>query len=222
MISRSRISAALLVVGAVLLITPGVVPVQPVLSHEIGGAITAEPSELESEDVEVIAYENLSERGKELYERALRDDGSYVVPTGEGAPDFQYRAELETEREDDSVQRFGPRTVAIERPDDPDFPVVDERVPERRPPESEPGEADETGGGDAEGGARASANTTDAPDDEPDERTAERPRDAGRYNLLRTSFGNPSLTDPGNLLRFVAVLAGVVILGSGGYLRSKP
>jgi hypothetical protein len=218
-IARSRIAAALLVVGAVLLIAPAVVPVQQVLSHEVGGAITAERIELQERGVEVIAYENLSERGKELYEQALRNDGMYQVPAGQGASDFRYRGELESDRTDAAEQRFGQRTVAIERPDEADFPVVDGRAPERRPPESEPREAGGTGESSAESGGTASADGTDATGDEA---AAERPPNAERYNLLRTSLGQPPLTDPGNLLRFVSVLAGVVMLGSGGYLRSKP
>lgn len=205
MIDRSRISAALLVVGAVLLIAPALAPVQPVLSHEVGGTITAERSDLRNEDIAVITYENLSDRGKELYEQALRNGESYRVPVGEGASDFQYRLEPDAQPDDDSTRPYGPRTVAIERPDDPDFPVVEERIPERRPPE---GAQRETGAtGDSAGSS---------------EQRAQGERERQRYNIVQPRLTQPPLTDSGNLLRFVSVLAGVVAVGGGGYLRSKP
>lgn len=205
MISRSRISTALLVVGAVLLIAPALAPVQPVLSHEVGGTITGERSDLREENIEIITYENLSDRGKALFEQALRNDGSYRVPVGEGASDFEYRTELDPEGDDDSPRPYGPRTVAVERPDDPDFPAVDERRPQRRPPE---GAQRETGGTDDSAGSS--------------EQSAQREQERERYNILQTRLTQPPLTDSGNLLRFFAVLGGVVAVGGGGYLRSKP
>ncbi|MFB6082753.1 MAG: hypothetical protein ABEJ94_00735 [Halorientalis sp.] len=194
MISRSRISAALLVLGAVLLLAPALAPVQPVLSHEVAGTITADRSDLRNEDIDVMTYENLSERGKVLYERTLRNGGSYRVPVGEGAPEFQYRAEPTPGRDDDSVRAYGPRTVAIEPPDDADFPVVDERVRRRRPPDGERRETNDS-----------------TPQGSPE-----------RYTIFRTSVDQPPLTDPANLLRFLSVLAGVVAIGGGGYLGSRP
>ncbi|WP_424019407.1 hypothetical protein ACOZ4N_08030 [Halorientalis pallida] len=218
MISRSRISAAFLVVGAVLLIAPALAPVQPVLYHEVDGPLITEKSALEERGVDVIAYENLSDRGKDLYERALRNGGDYQVPAGQGASDFQYRTELEADDESEPRRRFGPRVIAIERPEDSDLPTLDERVPDRRPPDSEPDEAAGTGSSETVG---ESSNTTETPADGTGDRPPEQ-QEENEYTLLRTSLGQPPLTDSGNLLRFVAVLAGVVMLGSGGYLRSKP
>ncbi|AQL41605.1 hypothetical protein BV210_02240 [Halorientalis sp. IM1011] len=212
MIDRSKISVALLVVGAVLLIAPAVAPVQSVLFHDIRGEFTMSESELEERGVTVIAYENLSDRGKELYERSLRNDGHYRAPAGTGASDFEYRADSE----EDVRSGFGPRAVAIERPDDPDFPSVDERpVRERRPPD-EGGEVGGTGGSEAAGGDTADAQANGTADQPPE------PREENEYNLMETRLGQPPLTDGGNLLRFLSILVGVVTVGSGGYLRSRP
>jgi hypothetical protein len=216
-IARSRIAAALLVVGAILLIAPAVMPVQQILLHEAEGPLLIERAELEERGVEVVAYENLSDRGKELYEQTLRNDGSYRIPAGQGATDFQYRTELDADEESEPRQRFGPRVVAIERPEDGDLPTLDRGVPERRPPNSEPREASEASGEtDGEPGDTTATSTDETGNQSPEQ------REETEYTLLRTSYGQPPLTDSGNLLRFVSVLAGVVMLGSGGYLRSKP
>lgn len=58
--------------------------------------------------------------------------------------------------------------------------------------------------------------------DEPGQPSQEQGGEPARYNVVRTRFGQPPLTDPGNLLRLVSALAGVVVLGGGGYLRSRP
>lgn len=225
MIDRSRIAAALLVVGTLLLVAPAVAPVQPFLSHEVQGAITDDPAVLRDRGIDVIAYENLSERGKTLYERTLRNGGSLQVPVGSGAADFEYRLDPETEREAASRPGFDPRMIAIERPADADFPTLDDRrSAERRPPDErnrrEAGGTDGAGSA-SDGGSDGPATATDGSSTDRTDSPAQS-RDQERYNLLQTRLAYPPLTDPGNLLRFLSVLAGVVLVGSGGYLRSRP
>ncbi|WP_335999278.1 hypothetical protein [Halorientalis halophila] len=183
MIDRSIVSTALLVLAAILLLAPAIAPVQPVLYHDLRGTTLANETQLETEGIEVIAYENLSDRGQRYYEATLRNGGQYVVSGGAGAEEFDYPAELESD--DDGVRR---RTslgaVAIERPTDSNLPESEQRGPR--------------------GGAR----------DDPQMRT--------QYDLMSTRTDEPPLGDTGNLTRLLSVLAGVLALGTGGYLRSKP
>jgi len=222
-IDRSKLAAALLVVGAVLLIAPAVVPVQPVLYHEVQGSVQAEESTLQQRGVEVVEYENLSDRGKTLFEQALRNDGSYVVPLGEGASDFDYRAESDPDsgREDGPPSRYPSGAIAIERPADGDLPGLYDRPARRPADESRPSGADETGG---TGTDDTSDDNTTATNGSATDRVdaSEQPQRPEQYNVFRARLGQPPLTDGGNLLRFLSVLVGVVMVGIGGYLHSRP
>ncbi|MFC6755955.1 hypothetical protein ACFQER_03560 [Halomicroarcula sp. GCM10025894] len=81
----------LLVLGVTALLGPALFPVQQVLYHETRAGTMADGPELRAEGYTVIEYENLSERGKEIYVDALRSpDGAYTVPVGQGASEFPY------------------------------------------------------------------------------------------------------------------------------------
>ena len=219
MIDRSKVAAALLVLGVVLLVAPAVVAVESVLYHEVQGSVQAEEETLQQRGVEIVEYENLSDRGKTLFEEALRNEGNYVVPVGEGASDFDYRTDPAPETEDGAPSRYPPGVIAIERPEDGDLPGLYDR-PARRPvDESRQDEAGGSGTGDGASDANATETNESATDQEDAPERSQRPEE---YNVFRARLGQPPLTDSGNLLRFLSVLIGVVAVGSGGYLRSRP
>ncbi|MFB6138182.1 MAG: hypothetical protein ABEJ42_07600 [Halobacteriaceae archaeon] len=61
------------------------------LAHSV--AVTSAPTDPERvARGDVVAYENLSERGQTLFDRAraLPHGEAYTVPVGAGAPDFEY------------------------------------------------------------------------------------------------------------------------------------
>lgn len=198
MIQRNSLPGVLVLLGIALLVTPALFPVQPVLSHDTRLGTMHSEAQLEEQGYEVIAYENLSERGQELYVRTLEHDGRYSVPVTEGAPDFRYptRGELY------SSNRGGPARhgVVIKRPADADLPPADEPVgaPERGPERTEERETEE--GPSAE----------------------ERRQRVAQYDLMRTLTETPPLTATPNLVRLLAAIAGVIAIGTGGYHWSKP
>lgn len=199
----SAISRVLLGVGIVALVVPALIPVQPLLYHDTEPGAPVNRTQLEAEGVTVIPYENLSERGKELYEQALRTRGAYGVPRGEGAPDFDY-PEGRDPADQDSDRPGRPRFegVAIERPNDTTLPEADEPVEyadrPREPPETEQNES------------RA------------EQRRQQRREQIARYDLMTTRTGPPPITNSANLVRLLSVLVGVIAVGTGGYLESRP
>lgn len=210
-------ATALVVAGIALLVAPALFPIQPVHVHDTRRGTTQDRAQLEAEGYQIVAYENLSERGQRLYVRTLREGGEYHVPAGTGAPEFTYptRGDLADVR--DHRERETRRSVVIERPADGDLPPPDEPVRfagERREPRKETAE-DERGGsrqGTAEDERRATP--TDSPED--------RRRQIARFDLMTTTTERPPLTARASLLRLLAVVAGVVALGAGGYVRSRP
>lgn len=189
---------ALLVVGVAALLLPAMFPVQQVLYHETRAGTTANGSQLEAQGYTVIAYENLSERGQEIYVAALRTGGEYTVPIGDGAAEFPYqRPDNYSEIRDYQRQR-ALTSVVIERPADADLPPPDEPV------DVVEYEAEEQAG---------SVNQTEM---------EQRQRQTARYDLMTVRRGTPPLTDASNLLRLGAALFGVVAIGVGGYLRASP
>lgn len=220
MIRHIDVAHGLLALGVTLLVAPAVVPIQPVLHHDTRPGTVQPRSELAAEDVKVVAYENLSERGQELYVRTLRSGGHYHVPLGEGAPDFEYPSPDDFGDE----RRFGPgsdtgRTV-IERPPDADLPPPDEPTEEADEPREPPRAR----------GERAGRPPTDAGGETPpgeDDQTSgptieDRRRLIARYDVMVTQTSPPSLTSRATLLRVLSTVGGVLALGIGGYLRSKP
>lgn len=136
---RNKLGTALVVLAAVLFIVPALFPLQAVHTHDTRPG-TFDGREQIEESMEIVSYENLSERGQTLYVLTLENEGVYRVPQGEGAPDFDYTAS-----EDRTQPRDGPagraEYVAIERPEDADLPPADEPFqhhPEERDEPSEP------------------------------------------------------------------------------------
>lgn len=190
---RNQLGTALVVLAAVLFVVPAFFPVQPVLAHETWGASTGGPEELRSEGYQIVAYEDLSDRGQELYVRTLENGGQYRVSQKNGAPEFYYPTQAERSEafENDNVSSL--QQVVIERPeDDGDLPPADE-------PRFGPAERDGEG------------NTSES----------ERRQVASRYELLQTSTTQPPLGATPQLIRLAAALLAVLFLGVGGYLLSS-
>lgn len=210
----------LLVVGIVALLVPALFPVQQVLYHETRAGTTADGSELRAEGYTVIEYENLSERGQEIYVAALRSpDRAYTVSVGQGAPEFPYDGaddlgDVSGQAEFEERQRL--TSVVIERPDDADLPPADEpveRLDRERPPREDA----------ANGGETASRNETATEGDRPSEQdVAQRRQVVAKYDLVTVGQRTPPVTDSGNLLRLGSVLLGTIAIGVGGYFRSRP
>jgi len=210
----------LLVVGVVALLVPALFPVQQVLYHETRAGTTADGSELRAEGYTVIEYENLSERGREIYVAALRSpDRAYTVPVGQGAPEFPYDGaddlgDVSGQAEFEERRRL--TSVVIERPDDADLPPADEpveRFDRERPPREDA----------ADGGETASRNETATESDRPSEQDlAQRRQVIAKYDLVTVGQRTPPVTDSGNLLRLGSVLLGTIAIGVGGYFRSRP
>ena len=191
---RNTLGTALVVLAVVLLVVPAVFPVQPVLIHDTDRTTRDSPSELREQGVPVVAYENLSERGQELYVETLRNDGEYRVPKGEGAPEFDYLTDAERREAFRNDNESAVRSVVIERPeDDSDLPPADEFG---------------VGPGDEE--------EEELSGDEQERRETMR-----RYDAMRTTTEQPPLDSPPQLLRLGAALLAVISLGVGGYLLSS-
>jgi len=210
----------LLVVGVAALLVPALFPVQQVLYHERRAGTTADGPELRAEGYTVIEYENLSERGQEIYVAALRSpERAYTVPVGRGAPEFPYHGaddlgDANGRAEFEERQRL--TSVVIERPDAADLPPADEPV-ERLDPERAPRE------GEAVEGRETTSQTETARSDQPSEQQLEQRRQVvATYDLITVGQRTPPVTDSGNLLRLGSVLLGTVAVGVGGYLRSRP
>ena len=197
---RNTLGTALVVLAVVLLVGPAVFPVQPVLTHDTDRSTRDSPSELREQGVPIVAYENLSARGQELYVRTLENDGGLRVGRDAGAPDFQYPTSAERREAFEADNMSGTGMVVIERPeDDSDLPPPDERFFGPREEEEEEVENDE----------------------QPEERREERRERVLRYDAMMTATGQPPLGSTRQLLRLGAVMLAVVSLGTGGYLLSS-
>ncbi|WP_436907353.1 hypothetical protein [Halosimplex marinum] len=189
---RNTIGTALVVLAAVLFTVPAVFPVQAMLLHDTGSYATGPPEELRQEGHEIIAYGNLSERGQELYRKALENDGEYRVPVGEGAPEFSYLNQTERRQAYENDNASAVQPVVIERPEEGgDLPPADE--PDFRPP----------------------------PGENVSEEERQRAEATLRYDAMRTETSEPPLGATPQLLRLASVLLAVLSLGVGGYLLSS-
>ena len=227
------LSGVLLALGVALLIAPALVPVQPVLYHDTDASTTANRTMLEAEGLEVVAYENLSPRGQELYVEALQNDGDYFVPRGEGAPEFAYptNEELAALR-DDYRARTQLQSIVVERPPNSSLPPPGERVEaaehmvrnereraERRKEAREGTSGERT----PETSTDDATVTPDGPTPTPSGPSVEElRRQIARYDQMTTRTDLPPLFAPRSLLRLLSVAAGTIAIGTGGYLRSKP
>ena len=190
---RNTLGTALVVLAVVLFVGPAVFPVQPVLSHDTDRSTRDSPSELREQGIPVVAYENLSERGQEVYVAALEGE-DYRVGRDAGAPDFQYPTSAERREAFEADDMSGTGMVVIERPeDDSVLPPPDERF--FGPREEEEAESEEE--------------------------LEERRQQVLRYDAMMTGTGQPPLGSTRQLLRLGAVMLAVVSLGTGGYLLSS-
>ena len=112
MTRRNTVGTALVGLAVLLFVLPALFPVQPVLVHNAGPSTQANESQLEARGATVIDYANLSDRGQELYVATLEGTRDYTVPAGEGAPEFNYTADIAAIREG---QEFPPNVVVIDR-----------------------------------------------------------------------------------------------------------
>lgn len=203
--TRNSTSTALLVAGVALLVAPALLPVQPVLVHDTRDHTIHNASQIRAQGYEVVAYENMSERGQRLYVQALRNDGEYVVALEQGAPEFPYPTPDELGEVEDYRERTAMQVVAIERPPDADLPPPDEPVERaEHMREQFQRQNEETG------------RNRSVPSE------AELRQRIGRYDLMRTRTAQAPLEQPASLARLGAVGLGVLALGVGGYLRSRP
>ena len=200
---RSKIGGALFALGVVLLVVPSLAPVQPVLYHETNTGTLANETTLEQQGYTVVEYENLSDRGQELYVTALENDGHYTVSVGQGANDFPYPTDAELGEYENHSLRDTAQSVVIERPADTDLPPADERLRaaeyRARDESAEEGETPTT----------------------PSEAEIQQIRDEiARYDKINTRTGEPQLGGSQHLLRLLSLLTWVVAVGTGGYLHS--
>jgi|GEM_PF-955576 hypothetical protein len=209
-------TAVLLVVGVVALLAPALFPVQQVLYHDTGVGTTMNGTELEARGYTVVEYENLSERGQDIYVATLRSpDRSYTVPADQGAPEFPYDGADDMDEANDREgyeERQRRTSIVIERPEDADLPPPHEPVDRIRAEPPEPEQAAASGGETA----------TSASESARQQRLEQRRAAVGRYDLVTVRQGTPPVTDSGTLLRLGSVLLGTVGIGLGGYLRSRP
>ena len=190
---RNTLGTALVVLALVLFAVPAIFPIQPMLFHDTDRTAHEPPEQLKQENVEIIAYENMSNRGQEYYRKALENDGEYSVPVDQGAPEFDYLNRTERRRAYETNNESALRAVVIERPkDDSDLPPADERSVRPDPDE----------------------NVSD------DEREA-RQQAIERYDLIETQTSEPPLGATAQLMRLASVLFAVLSLGVGGYLLSS-
>lgn len=216
MLGSTTTANGLLVLGITLLVAPTLFPLQPVLYHDTRPGTSSTRAELEERGYDVVAFENLSERGQTLYLRTLRAGGEYRVPVGTGAPDFAYPTPGELDEPEGYRRRSDRHSIVIERPNDSDLPPADEPLvfaEHRREP---PGERD-----DRSGGEPADRQTRD-PGTETGPTVEERRRQIVRYDVMATRTDGPPLTARSSLLRLVSAVVGVLCLATGGYSRSTP
>jgi hypothetical protein len=212
MTPRLTRSHALLAVGLLLLVTPAFAPLQPVLEHDTRRGSFEDGTRLEEEGYRIVAYEDLSERGKELYVKTLRNGGTYRVALGDGASDFRYPTQAEVDDREGYEARVELSHVVVERPANASLPPADEDVEhgvdvvqEREKDRKER----------AENGTSDGAIPTTRSE-------AEIRRQVARYDVMQTRTTKPGLTGEAALLRFGAAALGIVLTGTGGYLSSKP
>lgn len=207
------LSSALLGLGIALLIAPVLLPIQPVLYHDTDPGTMANRTTLEDRGYEIIAYENLSARGQALYVQTLRSDGEYTVPLDEGAPEFAYPTAGELGALDDYRERERRQTIIIERPPEASLPPPGEPVEaaEHRVRDREERRKERN-----ENGATAANRTTAGPT------VGELRQQIGRYDQMTTRTDRPPLTALSSLLRLGSVVGGILAIGIGGYVHSKP
>lgn len=194
----------LIVIGIALLVAPALFPIQPVLYHDSNQQTMGNETQIEQRGYEIIAYENLSTRGQQLYVQTLRNEGEYYVPLTDGASEFPYPTNGELGDVEDYEAREALQTVVIERPPNADLPPADE-----------PLEA-------AELRYEHNEKEREQENSKPEMSVAERRQQIARFDVMTTKTDQPPLDTSQSLLRLLSVVGGVFCFGIGGYLRSKP
>jgi len=209
--SRLTRSHALIGIGLLLLVAPAFAPLQPVLEHDTRPGAYQNESSLEDEGYRIVEYESLSDRGKELYAKTLRNGGTYRVPVGEGASDFRYPTAAEVDSQNGYEARLELSRVVVERPANATLPPADEDVERgveivrNREKDRKEGDGTTTGG---------EPRTTRS--------EGEIRRQVVRYDVMQTRTTRPGLRSRPALLRFGAAVLGIALTGTGGYLSSRP
>ncbi|ELZ00851.1 hypothetical protein [Natrialba asiatica] len=124
--TRNKLGTAFVVLAIVLFTVPALFPVQAVLTHDTRDSTSDGQEQLEEQGTKIVEYDNLSEKGQELYVQALENGGEYRVSTEQGAPEFDYMTSVELAQRQDENPEHQPGFIAIERPDDADLPPADE------------------------------------------------------------------------------------------------
>lgn len=216
---RGRLTpgGVLVAVGVLLVVWPALFPVQPVLYHDTGPRTMANGTDMERQGYTVVAYEDLSERGQQLYVATLENGGTYTVPVGEGASEYAYPTVDELGEVEDFRERRAMQRVVVERPPDADLPPADESVEfaEERLRDRREGREERRNRAEEEGETPPTP-TTETPSIE------EMRQQTARYDLMSTRTDLPPLTAPQSLARLLSVLLGVVAVGAGGYVHSRP
>ncbi|GAA0682075.1 hypothetical protein ACFQDG_01410 [Natronoarchaeum mannanilyticum] len=123
---RTAVGTALLALAIILFTVPTLFPVQAVLTHDTTAVTFDGRDKLEEDGVTIIPYENLSDRGQELYVRTLENGGTYRTSPGQGAPEFDYMTGAERSQARRENPDTRPGYVAIERPENATLPTADE------------------------------------------------------------------------------------------------
>ncbi|WP_408960305.1 hypothetical protein [Natrinema sp. 74] len=125
---RNKFGTAFVVLALVLFTVPALFPMQAMLTHDTRDSTFDGQEKLEEQGVEIIKYNNLSEKGQELYVQALKNGGEYRVSTEQGVPEFDYMTSAERAQLQEENPEYRHGVVAIERPDDATLPPADEPV----------------------------------------------------------------------------------------------
>lgn len=218
--ARTTLTRALVLLGVVLLVAPALLPVQPVLYHDTRRGTVDDRADLEAQGYEVVAYENLSARGQELYVTTLRAGGEYYVPLGAGADEFPYPSPSELRDVGDYRERSTLGRIVVKRPTDGELPPADEPL---RAAEHFEERGDDRGRKRTTPGDGERATQRDRERGTADDRSVEeRRQQIARYDVVETRTDLPPLEAPAPLMRLLSVVGGVLALGIGGYLGAQP
>jgi hypothetical protein len=127
---QQAVIVGLLIAGLALLAAAVAVPVGQIDKHDTR-AQSMQSNEEITASYTVLAYEELSDRGREVYRRALENDGTYAVPEGEGASEFTYLTRDELNGMSPEQQRQATQYV-IDRRGASSLPPADESDPDAR------------------------------------------------------------------------------------------
>lgn len=126
---RNKAGILFILIGVGLSTAVLLFPVEQVHVHDTRSGTTLNESTADQYGYKILEYENLSDRGQELYVKTLENGGLYRVPVGKGADDWSYPTE-------DELRPPGPNApdnytantdVIIKRPEnDSHLPPADE------------------------------------------------------------------------------------------------